>query len=139
MFLISFLKKSSPKKTLSLIISLFFSAINSKTFGLIVEILTKHSLIKDLLTKEKDCLSEKDKNVPKNILNKEQLLNKLLELSLHIEEFDILSKSVFREIKETLIFMKYEKEVLEIESFLERYEFDNAKDICDRIIEQIKG
>ena len=101
--------------------------------------MTKHSLIKDLLTKEKDCLSEKDKNVPKNILNKEQLLNKLLELSLHIEEFDILSKSVFREIKETLIFMKYEKEVLEIESFLERYEFDNAKDICDRIIEQIKG
>ena len=95
--------------------------------------------IKKETNKFNSSLSEKDKNVPKNILNKEQLLNKLLELSLHIEEFDILSKSVFREIKETLIFMKYEKEVLEIESFLERYEFDNAKDICDRIIEQIKG
>jgi len=83
-------------------------------------------------------LSENNRGAPKNILNKEQLLNKLLELSLHIEEFDILSKSVFREIKETLIFMKYEKEVLEIENFLERYEFDNAKDICDKIIEQIK-
>lgn len=95
--------------------------------------------IKKETNKFNSNLSEKDKNVTKNILNKEQLLNKLLELSLHIEEFDILSKSVFREIKETLIFMKYEKEVLEIESFLERYEFDNAKDICDRIIEQIKG
>lgn len=95
--------------------------------------------IKKETNKFNSNLSEKDKNVTKNILNKEQLLNKLLELSLHIEEFDILSKSVFREIKETLIFMKYEKEVLEIESFLERYEFDNAKDICDKIIEQIKG
>ena len=95
--------------------------------------------IKKETNKFNSNLSEKDKNITKNILNKEQLLNKLLELSLHIEEFDILSKSVFREIKETLIFMKYEKEVLEIESFLERYEFDNAKDICDKIIEQIKG
>ena len=35
--------------------------------------------------------------------------------------------------------MKYEKEAMEIESYLERYEFDSAKDICDGIIENIKG
>lgn len=95
--------------------------------------------IKKETSKFNSSASEKDKKIPKNIFNKEQLLNKLLELNTYIEEFDILSKSVFREIKETLTFMKFEKEVLEIENFLERYEFDKAKDICDKMIKQIKG
>ena len=83
-------------------------------------------------------LPENTKIISRNILSKDKLLDKLIELSLNIEEFDIFSKNIFREVKETLIFMKYEKEVLEMEGFLERYEFDNAKDICDRLIELIK-
>ena len=94
MFLISFLKKSSPKKTLSLIISLFFSAINSKTFSLIVEILTKHSLIKDLLTKEKDCLSEKDKRLTAFHEAGHAIVSSQLETQKDIKEVSIIPRGV---------------------------------------------
>lgn len=60
---------------------------------------------------------------------KRQLYN-LVEV---LENFDVKAENIFYNIKETLISKKYDKEVEQIESYLKKYDFEEATKISKKI------
>lgn len=67
------------------------------------------------------------------ILSEEILKRQLYKLVEVLENFDVKAENIFYNIKETLISKKYDKEVEQIESYLKKYDFEEATKISKKI------